>query len=120
MSRSRKKHPCWTMCQSHSKSSKQDKQLARRAVRRRVRSEIKKAVDFEDNFLLPHRYECAHNEVWSWCRDGKQHWHLFSDYLNDPVVEIDVVTQVMRVLDGKPAINPSYDREEGYRRMMRK
>lgn len=73
MSRSRKKHPFQAICGGSVSSSKRDKQIASRAARRRFRREIHlaTATDFE-NLLLPHRRECAHNDVWGWNRDGNQ------------------------------------------------
>lgn len=54
-------------------SAKRDKVLAHRGERRannRVIHEARKQ-DFED-FLLPHRRECCHNNTYDWGRDGKQ------------------------------------------------
>jgi hypothetical protein len=55
------------------RSAKQDKILAHRGERRAHRDALRTAVDFED-FLLPHRLECAWNEVYSWGRDGHQRY----------------------------------------------
>jgi hypothetical protein len=56
------------------RSAKQDKILAHRGERRAHRDAIRTAVDFEE-LLLPHRLECAWNEVYSWSRDGRQYYH---------------------------------------------
>ena len=53
------------------RSSKWDKRFANRAVRRRQNEFVKACPDW-DEVPFPHRYECAHNDVWDWCRDGKQ------------------------------------------------
>lgn len=52
-------------------SAKEDKRHANRAVRRLQKQYIRTNADNLD-FLLPHRYEAAHNDVRSWIRDGKQ------------------------------------------------
>lgn len=49
-----------------------DKRYAARGVRRKQNAWLCNHWEDED-FLLPHRYECHHNDVWSWHRDGKQH-----------------------------------------------
>jgi hypothetical protein len=127
MSRSyRKPYSVHTVCQS----SKKDKTIANKAVRRTCRKAfwvaLKEAGDFED-FTLPHPYECTHNDIWGWDQDGRQYY--VSKFDNDPhleniIIEVDVITQVERVLDGFPAINPTkekrYNHEEWYRSLQRK
>lgn len=54
-------------------SSKKDKQFANRSARRKQNQTLRMTEEFED-FLLPHRYECANNDVWGWVRDGKQRY----------------------------------------------
>lgn len=55
-------------------SAKIDKQMAHRGVRRKQNLALKICADY-GNLLLPHRFECAWNDTWSWGRDGAQ-----SDY----------------------------------------
>ena len=57
------------------KSAKDDKRIARRAVRRMENQRIRDCKDFEE-LLMPERYECTYNDVWSWGRDGKQSLHF--------------------------------------------
>jgi hypothetical protein len=57
------------------RSAKQDKQMASRAVRRRHNQYLKTQEDMDD-FLLPHRLECGHNEVYGWSRDGRQRYQV--------------------------------------------
>jgi hypothetical protein len=52
-------------------SAHQDKMLASRGVRRAQNRAVREAQDWEE-FELPHRFECNHNDVWGWGRDGKQ------------------------------------------------
>lgn len=52
-------------------SAHYDKTLAARGVRRAQNRALREAVDWEE-FELPHRFECNHNDVWGWGRDGKQ------------------------------------------------
>lgn len=56
----------------HNHSAAKDKHMAGRAVRRKQNAAIRQAwvEDAFENFLLPDRYECGHNEVWTWVRDG--------------------------------------------------
>lgn len=68
MSRSRKKNPFAAICGG---SSHYDKQLAARGVRRRQNQFLRTHRD-PDAFIIPHRLECSHNEVYSWNRDGHQ------------------------------------------------
>ena len=58
-------------------SAKQDKMLASRGVRRAQNRAVREAIDWEE-FELPHRFECNHNDVWSWGRDGKQRLQTLS------------------------------------------
>jgi hypothetical protein len=123
MSRSyRKPFTTHTVC---NRSAQWDKRTASRAVRRANRLALKTCIDFED-FSAMHRYECNHNDVWSWQRDGKQHIVLEFDRdpnLHEIIVEVDWLTQVERVLDGQPAINeptPRWDHAEWYKKVQRK
>ena len=52
-------------------SARIDKQMAAKGVRRKQNQYLKKHWDNQD-FLLPHRLECHHNDVWDWGRDGHQ------------------------------------------------
>jgi len=70
MARSFKKSPFMSICGDV--SAKKDKQLAHRGERRAIQQALYRSRNDYDNFLLPHRLECAHNEVWGWNRDGKQ------------------------------------------------
>lgn len=69
MSRSYRK-PYGTYCNIHN-SAHYDKQLAARGVRRRQDEWLRNHWDDESG-LVPHRYECCHNDVWGWNRDGTQ------------------------------------------------
>jgi hypothetical protein len=80
---------------------------------------LRETVDFEDYDPL-HRYECSHNDDWSWRRDGKKHWHAEREIDPAPVVEVDLVEQVCRALDGLPIINYSFNWDNWYKKMMRK
>lgn len=51
-------------------SAKKDKQIANRALRRTQNNYTKQFYE-DDGFLIPHKYECSHNEVYGWSRDGK-------------------------------------------------
>lgn len=62
--------PYGTYCSIKS-SARHDKQLAARGLRRRQNAWLHEHWDDEDG-LIPHRYECAHNEVYDWTRDGTQ------------------------------------------------
>ena len=57
------------------KSAKQDKLIARRAVRRMENQRIRNCQDFE-MLMMPDRLDCAFNDTWSWGRDGKQFLHF--------------------------------------------
>lgn len=125
MSRSRKKNPCWSICGSI-RTSHLDKTIASRSVRRTNKVVLKVADDYEEYTPL-HRLECAHNDVWSWSRDGNQHWHILDKnpyHLEEITIEIDWLTQVERMLDGFPAINKKEPRKrtekERFQRRMRK
>lgn len=70
MSKSYRK-PYGTFC-SFKNSARKDKQTANRGVRRKQDSWLRGLEDF-DAELVPHRYECCHNDVWGWNRDGNQY-----------------------------------------------
>lgn len=53
-------------------SAHSDKKMAARSVRRTHKTYIRTHWEDED-FLLPHRLECAHNETYGWVRDGGQY-----------------------------------------------
>ncbi len=57
-----------------SNSAKEDKRLANRSVRRLQDRSLREAEDWEE-YLVPHRYEASHNDVWGWQRDGKPRLH---------------------------------------------
>ena len=64
------------------RSAKQDKRLAARGVRRKQNQVLNDVNSWEDS-LLPHRYECHWNDVWSWDRDGNQmYWGNDLDWGN--------------------------------------
>lgn len=74
MSRSFKKKPFMAITGAH--SAKEDKKMAHRGVRRTHNRVLALAIhenDFED-VILPHKRECRWNNVYSWSRDGKQHY----------------------------------------------
>jgi hypothetical protein len=52
-------------------SAKDDKRIARRALRRMENQRIRNCEDFE-LLYMPDRLDAAYNDVWSWGRDGKQ------------------------------------------------
>ena len=52
-------------------SAKDDKRIAQRGVRRKQNLALKICADYEE-FLAPHRLECAWNNTWCWGRDGAQ------------------------------------------------
>lgn len=74
MSRSRKKNPFWSVCGT----DRDDKPMGRRGVRRRQNQFLKGVTGGQnqelENLLLPHRYECSHNQTYTWGRDGGQIW----------------------------------------------
>ena len=51
-------------------SAKQDKQLASRGVRRRTNQWLHVHLMDENFDLPPHKFECSHNETYTWNRDG--------------------------------------------------
>src|SRR5580698_8210731 len=53
-------------------SAHHDKKTAVRGMRRRQNAWLRNLDDF-DHALIPHRLECAHNDVWSWSHDGRQY-----------------------------------------------
>ena len=55
-------------------SAKEDKRMAHRGVRRKQDLALKICPDYEE-FLAPHRLECAWNNNWSWDRDGAQFYY---------------------------------------------
>lgn len=67
MSRSRKKHPFQSVCATN----RDDKPMASRGIRRTFRRALH-VMDDPDEFLSPHRFECPHNNTYSWGRDGGQ------------------------------------------------
>jgi hypothetical protein len=74
-----------------SSSAKKDKQTAARGVRRKQNAWLRDNWHEEEMGTVPHRYECHHNNVWDWCRDGKQRycvpgpddWHDHLKVLNN-------------------------------------
>lgn len=50
-------------------SAKEDKRRAARGVRHKQNQWLRTLGDF-DGALVPHRYECRWNDVWTWKRDG--------------------------------------------------
>ena len=54
------------------KSAKDDKRRANRGVRHKQNQWLRTLEDY-DSALVPHRLECAWNEVYSWGRDGHQY-----------------------------------------------
>lgn len=57
------------------RSEKQDRQMAARGVRRSQNQALKESAirDKWDEFIIPHKYECSHNNRYSWTNDGKKH-----------------------------------------------
>jgi hypothetical protein len=106
MSRSYRK-PFTSVVVCNNRSNRSDKKIATRIVRRAMNRYLRMTKDY-DSFLMPHMYECRHNDVWGWDSDGYP-FYVSSYYFQAPEVfiEIDELTQVERVLDGEPAINPS-------------
>ena len=88
MSRSFKHQPFMAICGG---SAKQDKRFANCGVRRAHKNALHglmRAQDYED-FLLPHKYECAYNETYGWCRDGKQmYWEPSEYYVKEWFVQM--------------------------------
>src|SRR5215469_5283110 len=52
-----------------------DKRLAARGVRHTQNQWLRTTIDFEEA-MVPHKLECAWNEVYNWKRDGAQHLQL--------------------------------------------
>ena len=52
-------------------SAKDDKRMAHRGVRHKQNLALKICADYED-FVVPHRLECAWNNNYCWSRDGVQ------------------------------------------------
>lgn len=68
-----------------SDSAAWDKYFAHRGVRRSQKLALKMCSDW-DEFLIPHKYECSHNEVYGWSRDGNQTYRFpphEGDYFTD-------------------------------------
>lgn len=77
MSRSYRK-PYFTYTAGKS-SARHDKTMASRGYRRAQNQALTHAIKSQedwDEFILPVREEAAHNDTWSWRRDGKQRLHL--------------------------------------------
>jgi hypothetical protein len=71
MSRSYRHRPF--MAVTGTNSAQADKTMAARGMRRKQNEWLKNRW-VEDDFLIPHRYECSHNETYSWGRDGCQRY----------------------------------------------
>lgn len=69
MGKSYRKQPFMAICGNG--SAKQDKIAAHRAMRRKQNEYLRNEQNY-DQFLIPDIYECAHNDVWGWGRDGNQ------------------------------------------------
>jgi hypothetical protein len=56
-------------------SAKDDKTRAARGVRHSQNHYLRTILqgNLLDEILIPHRFECSSNEVYSWTRDGKKH-----------------------------------------------
>lgn len=54
-------------------SAKYDKRLAARSMRR-AQNHATKKMWYNEDVVMPHRLQCANNDVWGWLRDGKKHW----------------------------------------------
>ena len=63
-------------------SAKDDKRMAHRGVRRKQNLALKICADYED-FVVPHRLECAWNNNYCWGRDGAQSYHGFMRFSAD-------------------------------------
>lgn len=76
-------------------SAHDDKTVAARMVRRAqnnaLRTAIANQVDW-DEFLLPEVYECSHNDVWGWSRDGKQRLQTRGNQYNNPFAYVSSPT----------------------------
>lgn len=88
MSKSYRK-PWGTACSIKS-SAHDDKTIAARSVRRAQEQSLREAVhdDDWDGWLLPNRYECTHNNVWGWGRDGKKRPLGTNNQYNNPYAYI--------------------------------
>lgn len=53
-------------------SAHEDKKMAARGLRRRLNQWLHILNDPEVA-LIPHRFECPHNDNWTWERDGRQY-----------------------------------------------
>jgi hypothetical protein len=60
------------------RSAADDKRFAARGVRRKQNQWLRETADFEDA-IVPHRFECPWNDVYSWDRDGKQSLQVLDD-----------------------------------------
>ncbi|HZS43356.1 MAG TPA: hypothetical protein VFA52_04080 [Candidatus Paceibacterota bacterium] len=89
MSRSYRKPYASFVCGSN--SARWDKTQAARAVRRTQNQAIKKVLSSGDwdEFLIPDRYECSHNDVWDWSRDGKQVYMAKDSQYNNPFAYVN-------------------------------
>lgn len=67
----RKPYASWC---GHKHYASKDKRIAARGVRRTQETALRQALkeDAFEDFLMPHIYECPHNNVWNWVRDGNQ------------------------------------------------
>lgn len=79
MSRSYRKQPFQSICGCS--SAAHDKTIANRGVRH-VQNQALRLYD-DDTFLMPHRYECTHNDVWGWNRDGNKHYYKPAQYAHE-------------------------------------
>ena len=62
--------------------AKDDKRGAHRGVRRKQNQTLAACVDYQE-LLVPHRLECASNEVYFWGRDGAQFFAGAGRYASD-------------------------------------
>jgi hypothetical protein len=70
MSRSFKKQPFSYLCGSRpTKDRRKSNQGVRRTQKAYIRAHYK-----DEEFLLPHRFECPWNEKYSWTSDGDKRW----------------------------------------------
>lgn len=53
-------------------SAHEDKKMAARGLRRRLKQWLH-TLDDPEAALMPHRFECPHNNTYAWDRDGRQH-----------------------------------------------
>jgi hypothetical protein len=73
------------------RSAKKDKTLAHRGERRAQNHVLRVCQDWEE-FFLPHKLECAWNNVYSWSRDGKQRLQDFSHQYDNPFAYVSSPT----------------------------